>query len=147
MMVSCCLPQEVVSAENCDSSPRHDLPLQMPVEGALSHSQRCSVIQRANRIKQDKSSRMTAVQVAFQIISTLARQRPLVHKVSKFSRSPQEPKWVGYQSQARGPEADCSANCLPKAFFPPTSPAFLQHWGISLVINNPEEEKNSSFTK
>lgn len=99
-----------------DRSPRHDLPLQMPIEGALSipPSRRCSVIQRTN--KQDKSSKMTAVQAAFQIISTWAGQRTLVHQVNRFSmmlapRGLGEPQWLGYQSQARGPEDDCPPNC------------------------------------
>lgn len=103
--------------EPFDSSPRHDLPQKMPIEGALSiplHGDARWF--REPTIKQDKSSKMTAVQAAFQIISTWAGQRTLVHQVNRFSmmlapRGLGEPQWLGYQSQARGPEDDCPPNC------------------------------------
>lgn len=50
-----------------------------------------------------------------------------------------EPQWLGYQSQARGPDDDCPPNCQSLFVSLPTSPAFLQHWGISLAVSNTEE--------
>lgn len=106
--------------------PRQDLLLQKPTNRALSHSQRCLVIQRTT--KQDKSSNMTAIQVVFQ--SFLAGQRTLAYQLS-LSSMILAPTHIS--KSGNRPEDGCSSNYFQNRFSPPLFLPF-SHWDISFAL-------------